>query len=111
MHTACDTFYCLGSVCDLDDLCFRWTTYDNINGPGGTIYVVILGLAGPLMYPDQISRYSSPDIYTRSPMTAGPREEGCIYQANHECPWYNYCVTLLCTKHVWASAKQLKPYS
>ena len=31
------------------------TTYDNIDGPGGTIYVVILGPAGPLMYPDQIS--------------------------------------------------------
>ena len=40
-----------------DHLCFRRTTYDNINGPGGTIYVVIFGPAGPLMYPDQISRY------------------------------------------------------
>ena len=31
----------------------------NINGQGGTIYVVIHGPAGPLMYPDQISRYST----------------------------------------------------
>ena len=31
---------------DPDHLCFDRTTYDNINGP-----------AGPLMYPDQISRY------------------------------------------------------
>ena len=29
----------------------------NINDPDGTIYVVIFGPAGPLMYPDQISRY------------------------------------------------------
>ena len=33
------------------------TTSDNINGPGGTTYVVIFGPAGPLMYPDQISHY------------------------------------------------------
>ena len=38
--------YYLESICDPDHLCFRWTTYDNINGP-----------ARPLMYPDQISRY------------------------------------------------------
>ena len=38
-------------------LCFRRTTYDNINDPGGTNYVVIFGPAGPLMYLDQISRY------------------------------------------------------
>ena len=38
-------------------LCFRHTTYDNINGPGMTTYVIIFGPAGPLMYPDQISRY------------------------------------------------------
>ena len=50
-------FYCLASIFDLDHLCFRQTTYDNINGPGGIIYVVILGLAGPLMYLDQISHY------------------------------------------------------
>ena len=44
-------------ICDPDHLCFRRTIYDNINGPAGTIYVVIVGLAGPLMYPDQIFRY------------------------------------------------------
>ena len=49
----------LAMICDPDHLCFRQSTYDNINGLGGTIYVLIFGLAGPLMYPDQISRYSS----------------------------------------------------
>ena len=44
-------------ICDPDHLCFRRTTYDNIDGPGGTIYVVILGPARPLMYPDKISHY------------------------------------------------------
>ena len=33
------------------------TTYDNINGLGGIIYLIILGPAGPFMYPDQISHY------------------------------------------------------
>ena len=47
----------MASIYDPDDLCFRQTTYDDIDGPGGTIYVDILGPAGPLMYPDQISRY------------------------------------------------------
>ena len=57
MHD-CDTyFYCLALVFDPDHLCFRGTTYDNINGPGGTNYVIIFGPAGPLMYPDQISHY------------------------------------------------------
>ena len=51
-------FYYLALICDPDHLCFRWTTYDDINGLGGTIYVVIFGPAGPLMYPDQISHYS-----------------------------------------------------
>ena len=31
--------------------------------------------------------------------------------ANHECTWYNYYVTLPCTNCVWASTKQLKPYT
>ena len=36
-----------------------------------------------------------PDIYTRSPRAAGPKAEGVyVYQANHECTWYNYYVTL-----------------
>ena len=47
-----------------------------------------------------------PDIYTRS-----PRAEGVYSQANHECPWYNYYVTLPCTNCAWVSTKQLKPYS
>ena len=57
----CDSyvFCCLASIFDSDRLCFRLTTYDNINGPGGTIYVVIFGPAGLLMFPDQISRYRS----------------------------------------------------
>ena len=50
-------FYCLASICDPDHLCFRQTTYEDINGPGGTIYAIILGLAGSLIYPDQISHY------------------------------------------------------
>ena len=37
-----------------DHLCFDRTTYDNINGPGGTFMFDIVGPAGPLMYPDQI---------------------------------------------------------
>ena len=57
MHTGIRILL-LAMICDPDHLCFRRTTYDNINGPGGTIYVVIFGPAGPLMYPDQISRYS-----------------------------------------------------
>ena len=39
-----------------DHLCFDRTTYDNINGPGGPFMLDIVGPAGPLMYPDQISR-------------------------------------------------------
>ena len=39
-----------------DHLCFDRTTYDNINGPGGPFMLDIVGLAGPLMYLDQISR-------------------------------------------------------
>ena len=50
-------FYCLASIFDPDHLCVRWTTYDNINGPDRTNYVVIFGPARPLMYPDQISLY------------------------------------------------------
>ena len=42
-----------------DHLCFDWTTYDNINGPGGPFMFDIIGPAGPLMYPDQIFRDSS----------------------------------------------------
>ena len=41
-----------------DHLCFDRTTYDNINGPGGPFMFDIIGPAGPLMYPDQIFRYS-----------------------------------------------------
>ena len=44
---------------DPDHLCFDRTTYDNINGPGGPFMLDIIGPAGPLMYPDQISRYRS----------------------------------------------------
>ena len=39
------------------------TTYDNIDGPGRTIYVIILGPAGPLMYSDQIFRYKPPGFF------------------------------------------------
>ena len=35
------------------------TTYDNINGPGGTICVIILGPARPLMHPGKLSHYSA----------------------------------------------------
>ena len=42
-----------------DHLCFDRTTYDNINGPGGAFMFDIIGPAGPLMYPDQIFRYSA----------------------------------------------------
>ena len=45
-------------------------------------------------------------IYT--PEARGPQARGCIYQANHECTWYN-CYMPLCTNCAWASAKQLKP--
>ena len=51
-------FYGLALICGLDYLCFRQTTYHNINSPGKTIYVIILDPAGPLMYPDQITYYS-----------------------------------------------------
>ena len=43
-----------------DHLCFDRTTYDNINGPGGPFMLDIVGPAGPLMYPDQISRDRPP---------------------------------------------------
>ena len=58
----------LAQICDPDHLCFRRTTNDNIDGPGGTIYVIILGPARPLMYPDQISRYipNSRDLHDKS---------------------------------------------
>ena len=49
----------LALICDPDHLCFKRTTYDNINDLGGTIYIVIFGPAGPFMYPDQISCYST----------------------------------------------------
>ena len=52
------TVILISMLYDPDHLCFRRTSYDDIDGPGGTIYVDILGPAGPLMYPDQISRYS-----------------------------------------------------
>jgi len=39
-----------------DHLCFDQTTYDNINGRGGLFMLDIVAQAGPLMYPDQISR-------------------------------------------------------
>ena len=39
-----------------DHLCFDRTTYDNINGLGGPFMFDIIGSAGPLMYPNQISR-------------------------------------------------------
>ena len=42
-----------------DHLCFDRTTYDNINGPGGPFMLDIVGPAGSLMYPDQISRDTS----------------------------------------------------
>ena len=29
-------------------LCFEWTTYNNINGSGGAIYVITVGQVGPL---------------------------------------------------------------
>ena len=45
-----------------DHLCFDRTTYDNINGPGGPFMFDIIGLAGPLMYPDQISHDSPSDV-------------------------------------------------
>ena len=45
------------SFAHLDHLCFDRTTYDNINGLGGLFMFDIIGPAGPLMYPDQISCY------------------------------------------------------
>ena len=64
MHD-CDAypFQCVASIYDPDHLCFRRTTYNDINGLGGTIFVVILGPARPLMYPDQISRYRYHRLY------------------------------------------------
>ena len=56
MHD-CDTYFTAWPQFLTRTICFRWTTYDNINGPGGTIYVIIFGPAGLLMYPDQIFRY------------------------------------------------------
>ena len=47
----------LASIFDPDHLCFEGTIYDNVNGPSGTIYVIIIGPARPLMYPGQISCY------------------------------------------------------
>ena len=52
MHTV---IHGMALICDPDHLCFRWTIDDNIDGPGGAVYVVILSLAAPLMYLDQIS--------------------------------------------------------
>ena len=40
-----------------------------------------------------------------------PEAQGCIYQANNECPWYDYYVILPCTNRAWANTKQLKPDS
>ena len=30
--------------------CFEWTTYNNINGSGGAIYVITVGQVRPLTY-------------------------------------------------------------
>ena len=57
MHTVI-LFYCLASNFDPNHLCFRQTTYDDINSTGGTIHVNICGPAGPLMYLDQTFRYT-----------------------------------------------------
>ena len=38
----------LALIFDPDHLCFEQTIYDNKSGPGGTIYVIIIGPAGPL---------------------------------------------------------------
>ena len=58
MHASYCITYCEQnlSFSHPDHLCFDWTTYDNINGPGGPFMFDIIGPAGPLMYPDQISR-------------------------------------------------------
>ena len=58
-----------------DHLCFDRTTYDNINGPGGPFMFDIIGPAGPLMYPDQIFRYSTTITlhYTTLPFFAAYR--------------------------------------
>ena len=52
-----------------DHLCFDRTTYDNINGPGGPFMFDIIGPAGPLMYPDQIFRYSPSQWVLDLPMS------------------------------------------
>ena len=36
-------------------------------------------------------------LYT--PEALGPQARGCIYQANHECTWYNYYIPI----NVWAN--------
>ena len=70
----------LAFICDLDHLCFRRTTYDNINGPGGTIHVVIFGPAGPLMYPDQISCYRTRLV--NQTLSSG----WCLSFRDYKCP-------------------------
>ena len=50
-----------------------------------------------------------PSIYIQSPRITGTRAVG-VYQANHECTWYNYYVTLPCMNLACVSNKQLKPY-
>ena len=50
------------AYCDTYFIVWPWfvtqTIYDNINGLGGTIYLIIFRPAGPFMYPaDQISHY------------------------------------------------------
>ena len=59
-----------------DHLCFDRTTYDNINGPGGPFMFDIIDPAGPLMYPDQIFRYSSFPI-AHLPHSAVKRRQRC----------------------------------
>ena len=51
MHSYCDTYFIVWLQF------MTQTTYDTINGPGGIIYLIILGPAGPFVYPDQISHY------------------------------------------------------
>ena len=58
MHD-CDTYFTTWPQFLTQTICFRHTTCDNINGPGEINYVVIIGPAGPLMYPDQLCCYSS----------------------------------------------------
>ena len=50
-----------------------------------------------------------PDTCTQILRATGPRDERWTYQAEHECTYYNYYITPLCTNRGWASAKQLKP--